>query len=112
MKARIIATGEIIDVVCQGPCDGFDKHTVIWTDGKRTYYQEQLDFSEKDIDWEQRRYELAKDVLSGLEVNSESKIESDCKLAIDIADELIKQLKESEATKWTKKKEDAIRLAN
>lgn len=52
-----------------------------------------IDFSEKDIDWEQRRYELAKDVLAGLEVNSESKIESDCKLAIELADEMIKQLK-------------------
>ena len=52
-----------------------------------------IDYSEKDIDWEQRRYELAKDVLAGLEVNSESKIESDCKLAIELADEMIKQLK-------------------
>lgn len=54
------------------------------------YISEKID---KKFDLEQRRYEIAKDVLSSLEVHSESTIESDCKLAIEIADELIKQLK-------------------
>ena len=93
MIAIVKETGVKVDVVCQGICVGFDKRTAVWTDGEHTYYQEQLDFSKKDIDWEQRRYEIAKDVLSGLEVNSESKIEADCKLAIELADEMIKQLK-------------------
>ena len=68
-----------------------------------------IDFSEKDIDWEQRRYELTKDAMQGLisglyylqrETTTDgwtnrefcSSIEI-AKCAIDIADETIRQLK-------------------
>lgn len=45
------------------------------------------------IDWEQRRFDLVKSIVSALEVNSQSTIESDCDLAFQIADKIIKRLK-------------------
>lgn len=52
-----------------------------------------IDFSEKDIDWEERRYDIAKRVIASIEINNGGLIESDCNLAIQIADELINKLK-------------------
>lgn len=46
------------------------------------------------IDWEQRRYEIAKDVLGSFRANGATYgSKEDCRLAIVYADELIKQLK-------------------
>jgi len=48
------------------------------------------------IDWEQRRYQLAKEILSGL-LSCDNKphllYSQHCKEALDYADEMIKQLK-------------------
>ena len=97
MKAKIEKTGEIITV--RHECDSYGR--VRYRDcshqNGELYDSFELDFkvdNQKSIDWEQRRYEIAKAVIGGLEVNSQSPIESDCKLAVEIADEMIKQLKE------------------
>lgn len=58
------------------------------------------DWGEKEIDWEQRRYEIAKDALIGI-IAAESipgvdpfhYIDKDVSRAIEYADELIKHLK-------------------
>ena len=103
MKAIVKNTGEIVDVNLVHNPEDFSCYFYINTVTKREYSPMELNFGsasysskkeDNSIDWEQRRYEIAKDVLSGLEVNSESKIEADCKLAIELADEMIKQLKE------------------
>lgn len=60
----------------------------------------ELDSTYKAIDWEQRRYEIAKDALTGI-ISEESipgtdpfhYIDKDVSRAIEYADELIKRLK-------------------
>lgn len=61
---------------------------------------EMIDNWGKEIDWEQRRYEIAKDALAGI-ISEESipgtdpfhYIDKDVSRAIEYADELIKRLK-------------------
>lgn len=45
------------------------------------------------IDWEQRRYEIAKDVLAALLINLTRVDTSYSKVAVDYADALIEELK-------------------
>ena len=105
MKARVKATGEIVDVVFlnESVCSDGEK-IYIWTDGKRDYLQDKLDFNYSDMPSEQRmRYELTKIAMQSIlmrdfykkhpipyvqytELSAES---------IRIADEIIKQLKET-----------------
>lgn len=69
-------------------------------DTKLTIDEIELDSTDKAIDWEQRRYEIAKDVLTGI-IAEESipgcdpfhYIDKDVSRAIEYADELIKHLK-------------------
>lgn len=69
-------------------------------DTKLTIDEIELDSTDKAIDWEQRRYEIAKDVLIGI-IAEESipgtdpfhYIDKDVSRAIEYADELIKRLK-------------------
>lgn len=57
----------------------------------------------KFIDWEERRYELAKAAMQGACARNDTPLDSfsyiDAKLCIEIANEMIKQLKESEEKK-------------
>ena len=113
MKARIKEFGQIIDVV--------QVKTRLETDGPHTYYAEkgteygsghllwkdtQLDFNicnQSDFDWSSFRREAAKDVLPAM-INWRRTKESGAniliskedavKLAIEYADELIRQLKQ------------------
>lgn len=78
MKAKVIETGEIIDVV--SITDRQYGFLISYWDGKKRkeYSRFELDFSidtqmkgvqmneetVKPIDWEQRRYEIAKDILA------------------------------------------------
>lgn len=123
MKAKIIKTGEIVDIIdysCDIPRSNFD--TVSYIDSKGNKYVNMkmnriLDFEDvkeydKHIDWEQRRYELIKAAMSGILSGqnvfyctcSEAKNEIDekkstpiaiAKYAIACADCLIKILKEN-----------------
>lgn len=97
MKIRIKSTGEVVDAkqVGHGVYRDIFGATHLWTD---------IDMVEEPIylcdhiDWEQRRYEIAKSMLSAVYKNdyvndldlSEDKIVHD---SILYADELIKQLK-------------------
>lgn len=97
MKARIKATGEIIDVEYEKhhPCADIisykEKNGAI-------YYSEELDFDFSMIDWEKRRYEIAKDILASShiaqQIGAYSYIEEEeVKDAVRMADLLIKELK-------------------
>lgn len=93
MKARIKETGEIVEVE-----DLYDDGTALV---KGTYFKvSQLDFFSdfETTDWEQRRYEISKDVLSAFLSNSNEMIfegnpEDHAKDAVVFADALIKRLK-------------------
>lgn len=101
MKAKVIKTGEIIDITIYkarfgGPEGYWDSKN------KKEYLKSELDFnidtqmSKETIDWEQRRYEIAKDAIAGIlvkTVNPDLNTISICKLAVTLADTLIKELK-------------------
>ena len=97
MKAIIKATGEIVDVVFESSYvkDGVS----LWTDGKKEYSKDSLDFIDSNIPSEQRmRYELTKAAIQGIISNSNRiingwAIKENSNLAISYADEIIKQLK-------------------
>lgn len=101
MKARVKLTGQIIDLI------PYEKRSIrcsrqvqlfMAKDGK-TFSEFEVEF-DKGIDWEQRRYEIAKDMLAALgsNINSPFSYRDEDMLAscaIGFADELIKQLKEN-----------------
>ena len=95
MKARIKHTQQIIDVE-------WDIRGWIWDGpkGKRIFDTEELAFFDSDnIDWQSFRAEAAKEFTAALlsVIDWEHTYnENIIKQAIDLADELIKQLKEKE----------------
>lgn len=106
MRARVKDTGEIIDVKFSvHPNPAVDE--VYWwcRDKQESYHTWELyflgvDATRKFIDWEQRRYEIAKDALAAqisdveyAENNSEQIL---AKYAVKYADALIKELKGGE----------------
>lgn len=101
MKAKVKDTGEIVDVkFVVHPNPNVDV-TYWWCDDKqKTYHKNELDFMKCDIDWEQRRYELAKEAMNGLlsaivdGVNPSPSVEDTVTLSVTLADALIRKLKE------------------
>ncbi len=93
MKAKIKATEEIVEV------EGlFDVGTAL-VNG-RYFKVSELDFFDnfETIDWEQRRYELAKSAMQGyciaLGINDDSETYDDIAIgSLRVADALIKKLK-------------------
>ena len=95
LKAKVKATGEVIDVEPSGTmqvlCGSF-----ITKDGRRMPGTA-LEF-EKAIDWEQRRYEIAKEIMKGFSANSHNQCvdassETLAQWSISGADALIAELK-------------------
>lgn len=70
MKARVKDTGEIIDVKFSLHPNPAIQDTYWWSkDKQKAYHTIELDFLEADvsgkfIDWEQRRFEIAKDLYA------------------------------------------------
>ena len=101
MKAKVKDTGEIVDVkFVVHPNPNVDD-TYWWCEDKqKSYHKNELDFIKYDIDWEQRRYELAKEAMNGLlcaivdGVNPTPIVEDTVKLSLTLADALIRKLKE------------------
>nr|DAY82408.1 MAG TPA: hypothetical protein [Caudoviricetes sp.] len=88
MKARVKLTGEIVNIK-----DLYDDGTALVND---EYFKiSELDFFSETIDWKQRRYELAKDIIKAV-VADDCGGNSDAiaKYAVNCADALIKRLKE------------------
>lgn len=96
MKAKVKDTGEIVDVkFSTHPNPAVDE--VYWwcKDNQTAYHKSELDFIGENIDWEQRRYEIAKDIVANSfstpmgNVSMVSYIH-DC---VQVADLLIEELK-------------------
>lgn len=65
MKAKVKDTGEIVDVKFSTHPNPAVDETYWWCkDKQESYHNSELDFMECDIDWEQRRYEIAKDIVA------------------------------------------------
>lgn len=88
MKARVKSTGEIVEIK-----DLYDDGTALV--GNMYIKVSELNFFSENIDWEQRRYELAKDIIKAV-VADDCGGNSDAiaKYAVNCADALIKRLKE------------------
>lgn len=88
MKARIKSTGKIVEIK-----NLYDDGTALVND--KYFKVSELDFFSETIDWEQRRYELAKDIIKAV-VADDCGGNSDAiaKYAVNCADALIKRLKE------------------
>lgn len=95
MKARIKGSGEIVEVKQKGTVHV--SSPAYHTTDNRIIPQFALEF-EKDVDWEHRRYEIAKDMMAALLSNYSDNIHSDnpdeqAKYAVVFADALIEELK-------------------
>lgn len=89
MKARIKSTGEIVEIK-----DLYDDGTALV--GNMYIKVSELNFFSENIDWEQRRYELAKDIIK-IVIANDYGVNSDVvdKYSLNCADALIKRLKEN-----------------
>lgn len=91
MKARVKLTGEIVNIK-----DLYDDGTALVND---EYFKiSELDFFSETIDWEQRRYELAKAAMQGFCSNSHEQVMNaslnmTVEWSLGFADALIKKLK-------------------
>lgn len=88
MKARVKSTGEIVEIK-----DLYDDGTALV--GNMYLKLAELNFFSENIDWEQRRYELAKDILKAV-IENDNGINSEvaAKYSLNCVDALIKRLKE------------------
>lgn len=90
MKAKIKSTGETVNV-------HEDINGDFVTESGSLYRNWQLEF-EKEIDWEQRRYEIAKELMRGFAANPhnmlvDAKIGTLAEWSVSGADALIAELK-------------------
>lgn len=88
MKARIKSTGKIVEIK-----DLYDDGTALVND--KYFKVSELDFFSETIDWEQRRYELAKAAMQGFCSKQVMIADSNmtAEWSIGFADALIKKLK-------------------
>ena len=97
MKVRIKKTGEVVNIadyakVTLDRCDSYGNPVELGFDEV-----EILQEPTSDIDWEHRRYEIAKNVLSGVVANEiPGHYEQLAKIAILYADALIAELKKGD----------------
>lgn len=105
MKCRIKFTGEIVDVFSYGSNGTYTYYVDSCgktTTSKLNYYKDLEPIIENEltseIDWENRRYEIAKAILTGYSsgegfYSGVTRTAEHCACAIEYADELINQLK-------------------
>lgn len=109
MKVKIKDTGEIVNVKFSVHPNPSVDETYWWCEEKKeSYHKHELDFLDDDmvnepINWKQRRYEIAKEAMNGIlagpivdGVNPNPSVEDVAELSVNIADALIKKLKEVE----------------
>lgn len=93
MKARIKSTGVLVDVTPQLNINSQHSKDYLYVCDNMVYRECELDFSA--IDWEQRRYELAKDIIKAVIADDRGgNSNAIAKYAVNCADALIKRLKE------------------
>lgn len=109
MKARVKATGVMIDVIPKFNTNAQHSGDSLYVCDNIVYRECELDFlnvGNSAIDWEQRRYELAKAAMQGL-LNATSverftlriRPSSIAEASLEYADELIKKLKNNNKKK-------------
>lgn len=91
MKARVKSTGKIVEIK-----NLYDDGTALVND--KYFKVSELDFFSETIDWEQRRYELAKAAMQGFCSNSHEQVMNaslnmTVEWSLGFADALIKKLK-------------------
>ena len=102
MKARIKSTGEIVDISPSGVTSVQRACTKYSTKDGRELLDLALEFL-PNIDWEQRRYEIAKEAMNGLlaapivdGVNPNPSLKDIATFSVRLADALIEELKGGE----------------
>ena len=98
MKARVKSTGVLVDVTPQLNINSQHNNNYLYVCDNMVYRECELDFLNVGnlvIDWEQRRYELAKDIIK-IVIANDYGVNSDvvAKYSLNCADALIKRLKE------------------
>lgn len=101
VKARIKATGEIIELNEKVSFLDYARGIYRDTDGNKYHYEELEIFEreyEKHIDWEQRRYEISKAMIAAFMSNSDKNVfaypkKNQARDAVEYADALIEELK-------------------
>lgn len=101
MKAKVKDTGEVVDVKFAVHPNPAVNETYWWCkDKEESYHKSELDFMRSTIDWEQRRYEIAKEAMSGIlsapvvaGVNPNPSYKDIATFSVRLADTLIKELK-------------------
>lgn len=93
MKARIKSTGVLVDVTPQLNINSQHSNDYLYVCDNMVYRECELDFSA--IDWEQRRYELAKAAMQGFCSKQVMIADSNmtAEWSLGFADALIKKLK-------------------
>lgn len=92
MKARVKSTGVLVDVTPQLNINSQHSKDYLYVCDNMVFKECELDFSA--IDWEQRRYEIAKECVAVLMRNIDTTLEDAAKVSVKQADILIKRLKE------------------
>lgn len=101
MKARVKETGVLIDVIPKTNMNAQYSGDNLYVCDNMVFRECELDFlnlGNSAIDWEQRRYELAKAAMQGyciaLGINDDSETYEDIAIgSLRVADALIKKLK-------------------
>lgn len=93
MKARVKSTGVLVDVTPQLNINSQHSNDYLYVCGNMVFKECELDFSA--IDWEQRRYELAKAAMQGFCSKQVMCADSNmtAEWSLSFADALIKKLK-------------------
>lgn len=99
MKARIKSTGVLVDVIPKVNINAQHSGDNLYVCDNMVFRECELDFLNVGnlvIDWEQRRYELAKDIIK-IVIANDYGVNSDvvAKYSLNCADALIKRLKEN-----------------
>lgn len=98
MKARIKSTGVLVDVIPKTNTNALHSGDNIYVCDNMVFRECELDFlnlGNSAIDWEQRRYELAKEIVNVVIANDIG-VCSDvaAKYSVNCANAIIKRLKE------------------
>ena len=96
MKARVKSTGVLVDVIPKVNVNDQHSGDNLYVCDNMVYRECELDFSA--IDWEQRRYELAKAAMQGFCSNPHERVmgtdsNMTAQMSLSFANALIKKLK-------------------
>lgn len=98
MKAKVKDTGEIVEVkFSTHPNPAVDESYWWCNDKQESYHKSELNFMGSTIDWEQRRYEIVRDILAAsfTKPMSGGSVASYVKYCVLWADALIEELKKA-----------------